>query len=97
MYLFAMAIHFRTCRQVNKRQRTRSSWNKNAQDETEPTIPPSQSQPDELNAGKQLIPNKLDTIEPPMNDTGSSSLPDATNESPHLQPPNNPPDVSCYG
>jgi hypothetical protein len=50
-----------------------------------------------LNAGKQLIPNKSDTIEPPMNDTGSSSLPDATNESPHLQSPNNPPDVSRYG
>jgi hypothetical protein len=32
-----------------------------------------------------------------MNDTGSSSLPDATNESPHLQSPNNPPDVSRYG
>jgi hypothetical protein len=50
-----------------------------------------------LNAGKQLIPNESDTIKPPTNDTGSSSLPDATNESPHLQPLSNPLDVSRYG
>jgi hypothetical protein len=60
-------------------------------------ILPNQSQPNKLNAGKQLIPNESDTIEPPTNDTGSSDLPDTTNESPQVQPQSDPPDVSHYG
>jgi hypothetical protein len=66
-------------------------------DKTGPTILPSQSQPDELNAGQQLIPNESNAIEPPTNNTGSSNLPDTTNESPHLHPLSDLPDISHYG
>jgi hypothetical protein len=68
-----------------------------SQHEKGPTILPSQSQPDELNAGQQSIPNKSNAIEPPMNDTRSSDSPDTTNESPHLHPLSDLPDVSHYG